>query len=663
MEIINTLLGIPLGYIFYFCYQLAGNFGIAVLLFTLATKLVLFPLSLLAQKNAITMVRIQPQLEDIKRRFEGNNTLILEEQKALYKREHYSMLKGVLPMLVQIPLILGLIYVIYNPLQHMLHIEPAIIQVLIDQASLLTGIPVSELGFAAQLKVMELVQADPAAFVSLAGVGDVLTQIQAINMDFLGVNLSQNPSLTWPAILYPLLSGVSALVLSLYQNRYYILQKTAGRLSKWGMTLFLVAFSGYFAAVLPMGLGLYWTAGNLFSILVVWLCNAIYNPKKFLETDAPQTHPALSRAERAAARSLKRELGRRQRRDAARFAAARDRQLVFYSESSGFYKYFQGLIEWLLANSEETIHYVTSDPDDQVFSLAAKRDDERWQVYYIGPSALISFMMKLDAQMVLMTMPDLEKYHIKRSLVRKDIEYVYLDHGMGSFHLMLRENALDHFDTVFCYGPNHIAEIRESELLYDLPEKRLVKSGFPLFDALVASVASSPERAAAGREPPTILIAPSWQPGNILESCFEQTVRPLLDQGYRVVVRPHPEFVKRFRNKIDVLVEHYAASEPCLSFELDFSSNETVYTADLVVTDWSTIAQEFSFGSKRPSVFINTEMKVMNPNWQRLDTVPLEISLRDKLGVSLNPEELSRIGDVADDLISRRDEYRDSITA
>ena len=49
---------------------------------------------------------------------------------------------------------------------------------------------------------------------------------------------------------------------------------------------------------------------------------------------------------------------------------------------------------------------------------------------YIGEKKLITLMMKLDADVVVMTMPDLENYHIKRSYIRKDIEYIYIPHGM-----------------------------------------------------------------------------------------------------------------------------------------------------------------------------------------------------------------------------------------
>jgi len=65
---------------------------------------------------------------------------------------------------------------------------------------------------------------------------------------------------------------------------------------------------------------------------------------------------------------------------------------MFYSESSGFYKYYRGMIEELLENSDIVIHYVTSDPEDQVFQIR----HERFKAYYIGEIKLITLMMKRD---------------------------------------------------------------------------------------------------------------------------------------------------------------------------------------------------------------------------------------------------------------------------
>lgn len=50
-------------------------------------------------------------------------------------------------------------------------------------------------------------------------------------------------------------------------------------------------------------------------------------------------------------------------------------------------------------------------------------------------------MMKMDADVVVMTMPDIENYHIKRSYIRKDINYVYVPHGMDSLNMTMRTGS------------------------------------------------------------------------------------------------------------------------------------------------------------------------------------------------------------------------------
>ncbi len=664
MDVINAILGIPLGYIYFLCYELIPNYGMAILLFTLVTKALMFPLSLIAQKNAITMVRIQPALDDIKQRFAGNNTLVMEEQKALYKREHYSMLKGMLPLLIQIPLILGLICVVYNPLQHLLHLDTQTIRTLVEATSAHLGISLEELGTGAQLAVMELVKSDPSALAGLPGMQATLAQIASVNLDFLGVDMAMVPSFAvLLTLLYPLLSGGSALLLSALQNKYYVLQINAGFWGKWGTALFLTLFSLYFAYILPTGVGLYWIAGNILSIVVMGLCNLIFSPKKYIDFSTIKARPKLSKEEKAQQREVKKAEKARQRVDARRFYKTPNKQLVFYSEGSGFYKYFKRIISWLLANSEVVIHYVTSDMNDQVFSLTLDEAHcERFKTYFIGQSGLISFMMKMDADMLIMTMPDLEVFHIKRSLVRKDVEYIYLDHGMTSYHLALREFALDHFDTIFTYGPNHDAEVRKAEELHELSEKKLVHTGYPLLDDLLESVSTlSVDHA---NEPPEALIAPSWQKDNIMELCLPELVAPLLKAGFRVTVRPHPEYVKRFGQSI---LESLSAFEEelaqgSLRLERDFSSNTTVFMSDVTITDWSSIAQEFSYATKKPSIFINTPLKVMNHAWEDLGLVPLDISLRDELGVSVDIENLQDIGEIASEMVMHRESYRERIT-
>lgn len=652
--LINTVFGVPLGYLMYFSYKLVGNYGMSIIIFTLLTKVLMLPLSLVSQKNSIKMVKMQPRLDEIKQRYAGNAQQILLEQKKLYKEEKYSSFASLLPLLIQIPLILGLINVIYNPLQHLIHLDSNLIAELTKKVGELLGGGMPA-GAAAQIEVLNAVKSSPSSFVNLLGNAKALSDIRALDFLFLGFDLAQKPNLSDISLLIPLLSGLSSFLLSALQNKHNVLQREQGFIGKWGMAAFLVAFSTYFAFIVPMGIGLYWIAGNYLSIPVLFLSNLIYNPNKYIDYENRSQKPKLTAAQRKALREEKRKNRQRENEDSKRFFAG-PKKLVFYSESSGFYKYFAAIIDYLLDNCELDIHYVTSDPKDKIF----ENKNDRIKAYYIGPNKLIAFMMKMDADMVVMTLPDLDQYHIKRSIVRKDVEYIYLDHGMTSYHLMLREHALDSYDTIFVYGPNHITEIRQMEELYGTKVKKLVKTGYALLDELLAGVATMQNQE---NEKKQVMIGPSWQKDNLLEYCLNDMLSQMLHRGYKVILRPHPEFIKRFPDKMKAIEERYKDDVgEDFEIETDFSSNASVYTSDLVVTDWSSIAQEFSYATKKPSLFINTPMKIMNPNYKKIDAVPLDISLRDEIGVSVDIEDFEKLPKIIDDLLNRPDFYREKIT-
>jgi len=648
MNVINTIFGVPLGWLFYFCYKFINNYGFAILLFTFLTKLILFPVSLAAQINSVKMVKLQPLLEDIKERYSDNPKLYMQETKALYKLEKYNVFIGLLPLFIQIPLILGIINVMYHPLQHLLRINADVISLLTEKTILLTND--NSLGLSTQFKIIELIKSNPNLFLPVI---DNTTILKIVNLDinFMGMNLSELPAINSPLILVVIFSTLSALLMCTYQNSYNVLQQEQGFLGKWGVTIFLVGFSCYFTFVVPVGIGIYWISSNIYSILILFVCNKMYDPKKYIDFEnRNQKKPRMTKKEKAAKRKERIEAKTREKTDIARFYAAK-KQLVFYSESSGFYKYFKGIIDYILDNSDITVHYVTSDLKDQVFAIS----NPMFKAYYVAGNGLIAFMMRMDADMVIMTMPDLQRYHIKRSLVRKDIEYVYLDHAMTSFHLGYHEGAFDYYDTIFCNGPNQVEEMRAIEKIYNLPYKRLINTGYSFLDMLLKSAEGNKKEVGGVKK---ILIAPSWQKDNILEYCLSETIGPLLSSRYRIILRPHPEFMKRFPGKMNSIISKYGnRKDEGLIIETDFSSSESIYTVDLVITDWSSIALEFSYTTKKPSVFINTPMKILNPNYKKIPLAPLDISLRDEIGVSVDVSKLKELPVLISNLLSNQSDW------
>jgi YidC/Oxa1 family membrane protein insertase len=169
------------------------------------------------------------------------------------------------------------------------------------------------------------------------------------------------------------------------------------------------------------------------------------------------------------------------------------------------------------------------------------------------------------------------------------------------------------------------------------------------------------EKTDTGR--PTVLIAPSWQKDNILDSCIEQILDMLKEREYNIIVRPHPQYVRHFEERVNALIEKYGKYG--IEVQKDFSSNKTVYTADVLVTDWSSIAYEYAFSTLKPVLFINTPMKVVNPDYKELETVPVDIELRDKVGISLelNDESLGKVAESVDELLNNNRFSTDSMEA
>ena len=95
--------------------------------------------------------------------------------------------------------------------------------------------------------------------------------------------------------------------------------------------------------------------------------------------------------------------------------------------------------------------------------------------------------------------------------------------------------------------------------------------------------------------------------------------------------------------------------------QTDFSSTDTVYKADLLITDWSNVGYEFALSTLKPVLYINTPMKVMNPEYDKIDVVPFDIRIRADLGGELEMDEAGRAGEIAKDLLSRPEEFRDHI--
>ena len=639
-----------------FCYNLVGNYGLAIIIFTLFSKIVLLPMSIWVQKNSIKMVKIQPDINKVKINFFGDKDKIAEEQEKIYKKEKYNAFASLIPLIIQIILLMGLVEVINHPLTHIVQIPKNISEQMV-KVTLKNHEELDEESSSLELAVVNDIKKNNQIeeYEQILKSKDEIDNIKNLELSFLGFDMSWVATQKGGvAILIPIIAGLSALILCIAQNIMNVLQAEQSNINKYGMLIFSVGLSLYLGAFVPAGVGLYWTVSNLMAIIQQWLLNIFINPKKHVNyEELEKTRNELKELSKNNNEKRTNEQKRKEKEDYKKFFKIVNKHLVFYSESNGFYKYYKGIIEYLLKNSKLTIHYITSDYNDNIFNL--EKENSRIRAYYIGEKKLITLMMKMDADVVVMTMPDLNNYHIKRSYVRKDIEYIYIPHGMDSLNLTMRTSSMNNFDTVFVTGKHQKDEAIKTNEIYNIKNRKIVEWGYSLLDDMINDYKEENKD-----NTKTILIAPSWQKDNIVDLCLDEILNNLSKTYYNIIVRPHPQQVRNMKDKFEMLKEKYSSFKN-IEIQTDFSSNSTVFNSDLLITDWSGIAYEFAFTTKKPVLFIDTPMKIMNPEYKKIEIEPFNIWTRNEIGESIKIEEIEQINSIINKIFNNEKDYNKKI--
>ncbi len=648
-----------LGSIMRFCYNFLGNYGLAIIAFTIFSKIVLLPLSILVQKNSIKMIKMQPAINRIKINYFGDKDKIADEQAALYKKEKYNAFTSLIPLIIQIILLIGLVEVINHPLTHIVNLKKDVSSELV-QVALKNNSNLDEESSSLELEVVKDIKHDKDIEEYKAIIGEEeFNDIKDLNLKFLGFDLSYIAVVEKGiAYIIPLIAGLSALILCIAQNKMNVLQKQQSKMNKYGMLALSVGLSLYLGMFVPAGVALYWTASNLLAILQQWLLNIFINPKKYVDYEELNKTTAELEELKNLNKKVKRtkEQIKKEKEDYKKFFKVVNKHLVFYSEGNGFYKYYKGIIEYLLNNTNIVIHYITSDYNDNIFNM--EKEYPTIKAYYIEEKKLIPLMMKMDADVVVMTMPDLQNYHIKRSYVRKDIEYVYIPHGIDSLNMTMRTGSMDHFDTVFTVGRYQTEECEKTNEVYNLKDRKIVKWGYSLLDDMIENYKNSKHKESKTK---TVLIAPSWQKDNIVDSCLTEILNVLGGKDYKVIVRPHPQHVRHMKDKFEQMKKDYE-NDKNIVIQTDFSSTDTVFNADLLISDWSGIAYEYAFTTNKPVVFINTPMKIMNPEYEKIGVEPFNIWSREKIGKVVELNEIDKLDKVVEEVLKSESKYKKQIS-
>ncbi|MDF2567489.1 MAG: rane protein insertase, YidC/Oxa1 family [Oscillospiraceae bacterium] len=275
------LFGTPLGWVMGALYGVVKNYGIALILFTIIIKALLFPLAVKQQKGMAKTAVLQPKLQALQKKHGANKQKYQEDMMKLYQEEGYNPMSGCLPMVIQLPILFGLIDVVYKPITHILHMGGDTLE---KAKTILQGI----LGSAyhantAEIGIVQYIN-NPVYTEKFSSLGtDFIHNVQSVDLHFLGIDLGTVPQFAFSIlILIPILSGITSLFVSIISMR---LNPSTAQLQGTMKTMMYImpVFSTFFAFQVPAGVGLYWIAQNLLSAGQSALLMKKYNPKLLAE--------------------------------------------------------------------------------------------------------------------------------------------------------------------------------------------------------------------------------------------------------------------------------------------------------------------------------------------------------------------------------------------
>ena len=321
----------------------------------------------------------------------------------------------------------------------------------------------------------------------------------------------------------------------------------------------------------------------------------------------------------------------------------KERSIVFYAENEASMNHFRLLISELTEEKNLQICYVTSVKNDPIFSSKNKKIS----AFYIGDrTARTKFFLTLKAKILIMDMPDLQTFHIKRSKVYP-VHYVYIFHSMFSTHSYLRKGALDNYDTIFCVGKHHEKEIRMAEKRYGLKEKNLIKYGFGRLDTLLQEKQKFQNTYTGDKN--LILITPTYGEKNLLQICGNELIEILLKANFTVMLRPHYRIFKDSKKLIDSIIKNFG-NHPNFILEKGIIPSDKFHNSKCMISDWSGISLEYAFTFERPVILIDLPKKNLNLNSGDIPMEPIEISIREKIGHVVSPNNLEKIPEIIKNL-------------
>ena len=276
----------PFAWLLMLFYDFSQNYGIALILFALVIKLVLFPFNLKGKKSMIQMNLLSSKMQQLQKQYGKDRERYNLEIQKLYEKEKVNPMSGCLWSFIPIIFLMVLYGIIREPLTYLMNVPADMIETVAE----ITGVANS--GTYPQIAMLKAI-ADPAVLEQVkAALGDAGAGLFSMNVEFLGINLANIPQLNfWSAegglvwgniglFLLPLVS-VGTSLLSMYVSMKTNQMNRGGeqneQMAKTNRTMmiFMPIMSLWIGFTVPAGLSIYWIAQYIFSIFQELICGRL----------------------------------------------------------------------------------------------------------------------------------------------------------------------------------------------------------------------------------------------------------------------------------------------------------------------------------------------------------------------------------------------------
>ena len=327
---------------------------------------------------------------------------------------------------------------------------------------------------------------------------------------------------------------------------------------------------------------------------------------------------------------------------------------VFFSDDKRYWQIFEPICREMDKRGKDVV-YMTASEDDP----ALKNEYEHIRAEYIGKDnkafAKLNF---LNATILFSTTPGLDVYQWKRS---KQVDYyVHIPHASNDI-TRYRMFGIDYYDAILLSGEYQARDIRTLEKMRNLPPKELSVVGFPYMDEMAARY----EKAGPVKNKEcNVMLAPSWGSSAIFGVYGGKIIEKLVETGYHIIIRPHPQSWTSDKELIDKLMKDFPESEQ-IEWNKDADNFEVLRRADILISDFSGVTFDFSLIYNKPIIYTNPNYDLSPYDAWWLDNPPWTISALPKLGRELTAENMGNIKELIDTCLgdSKYEEGRKEVKA